>query len=248
MALFRSISVSSSDYLGSVLNRLIINKLMALPLWPTVLVLCLSCSENLDDEQRVQNFIQEFNLKKNEQTSPNALRFESIGQARKFLLSLKNQDLSLDEKKKLAFVIAKNSNQENSLLQGIQQTSLHEKQRMLSQTAGGARLVCNPPASGTASFSQGYMPWNSISTSLRWNGNTLVDLSTRLSGWTFGLSWNQSSWNQIGWANNVVRFEFNYSTSLTLFVEGVGEFYTTEYRYATGDYNLCTGIGHIYEY
>ncbi|MCZ2482677.1 hypothetical protein G9H64_06890 [Aquirufa nivalisilvae] len=76
------------------------------------------------------------------------------------------------------------------------------------------------------------MPWYSVNFSMSYNNNQINGFEVFYSGWTVGANINVINWNSY-YSNGNYVVNFTYNRTFSLFVEGVGVFYTSDVKNGT---------------
>lgn len=76
------------------------------------------------------------------------------------------------------------------------------------------------------------MSWYSVNFSMSYNNNQINGFEVFYSGWTVGANINVINWNSY-YSNGNYVVNFTYNRTFSLFVEGVGVFYTSDVKNGT---------------
>lgn len=205
-----------------------LNTLAFIPLYMSILFCASSCSKTSDEVVPHQTL----QLTQNAAQAPvGTLHFDSKEAADAFIAQvLATLAAPTEEKMALTEQLYVSSLDENARLQYSEyanQGGLARKAPLQTWIPGvGSDFGPGQTGSG-GHFSVPYAPFNNVSFSVQYDAANVTNVASYLSGFTYGLNWNQIGFIPTGYHNGQYTFRVDYSVSYSVFVQGFGTYYTT---------------------
>ena len=207
--------ISSSDFKKSTPNK---NLLLWIILATSVFQGCQKYEVEPSDE--INKLIQDFNLtKSNEIISKNAITFNTPQEARLFLTDF--QDLNTD-----------NPKIKQLLLKGIKHAGYREADLKSIKSVKNSARIDGGPCDGKAGLetvSGSLWPWNNLNVDVTYDNGKITSVNSSVSGFTFGTSFTQNSWQQTGYNSSNKTYTGN--VNVYMLINDIGTLYSSHENY-----------------